>query len=175
MEALKSYVRTIKPPSLQEVARAAPRLASFSSLAALRAGSRVAPTLGELAKWWTDPRQPSTPFDATPLSAKNWAAIGSNPPTHHPSCMPPPPVPGHSLPPSGGAAGATGWGGSAASPVTASDSAEAFDAQSVTSALLAAQRVIDSCAPTHIADRDSRSAAAGRPATPSSLPPRRSR
>jgi len=175
MEALKSYVRTIKPPPLHEVARAAPRLASLSSLAGLRAGSRVAPTPGELARRRADPRQPSTPFDATPLRANNWVAIGSNPPTHHPSRMPLPPVPGHSLPPSGGAAGAAGSGGSAASPVTASDSAEAFDAQSVTSALLAAQRVIDSCAPTHIADRDSRSAAAGGPATPSSLPPRRSR
>jgi len=175
MEALKSYVRTIKPQPLHEVARAAPRLASLSSLAGLRAGSRVAPTPGELARRRADPRQPGTPFDATPRRPNNWVATGSNPPTHHPSRMPPPPVPGHSLLPSGGAAGAAGSGGSAASPVTASDSAEAFDAQSVTAALLAAQRVIDSCAPPRIADSESRSGAAGGPAIPSSLPPRRTR
>jgi len=138
VEALKIYVRTIKPSPLNAVARAASRLASLSSLVGLRAGSRVARTSKELARRRADPRQPSTPFDATPFRANNWVVIGSDPPTHHPSRMPPPPVPGRSFPPSGGATDAVGSGGSAASPGPASDRAKAFDAQSAISALLAA-------------------------------------
>jgi len=172
-EALKSYIRNIKPQPLHEVARTTPRLASLSAMAGLRAVSRVAPTPGELARRRADPRQANTPFDATPHRPNNWVATGSNPPTHHPSRMPPPPVPGHSLLPSGGSSGAVGSGAAAASPASERDSADAFDAQSVTAALLAAQRVIDSCAPARIADRDSESGAGGRQAAPSPMPVRR--
>jgi len=89
--------------------------------------------------------------------------------------MPPPPVPGNSFLPSGGSSDAVCSGAAAASPASERYSADAFDAQSVTAALLSAQLVIDSCAPARIADRDSESGAAGRQAAPSPMPVRRTR
>jgi len=166
-EALKTYIRKIKPQPLHQVSRPTPRLASLASLSALQAGPRVTPTPGQLAGRRADPRRPGAPFDATPTRLRSWVAIGSNPPTHHLSRMPPLPVGGSSLTASRGASGVSGSGASTGSRTNmVGDSAEEFDAQSVQAALLAARRVIDSCAPIRSPEREPRSGEAAEPAAP---------
>ena len=166
MEALKTYIRSFKPQPLHQVARTAPPVASLASVANLRAVARVPPTPGEQAMRLADPRRPNSAFNATPLRPSNWVATGSNPPTHHHSRMPPPPFPGASHAPPAGSTGASERGAHAASSGgTAFASAAAFDSQSVRDALLAAQRVIESCAPTSSPERSARPSATSRPAT----------
>ena len=175
-KALKAYILMITPQPLHKFARPAPRLESLAELSAIRAGPRVAPTPGELARRRADPRQPGTSFYCTPRRLRDWVSIGFNPPTHHPSRMPPLPVRGSSLPPSRGVSGASGSGAVTASPANVlGDTTEAFDAQSVQAAVLAARRVIDSCAPTRSPDRDPRSTVAVEAANPPDMPTRRTR
>jgi len=172
--ALKAYILTITPQPLHEVAQPAPRLESLAELSAITAGPRVAPTSGELARRRVDPRQPGTTFYCTPRRLRDWVCIGSNPASHHPSRMPPLLVRGSSLPPSRGVSGASGSGAVTASPANVlGDTAEAFDAQSVKAALLAARSVIDSCAPTRSPDRDALSIVAVEAASPLDVPTHR--
>jgi len=166
-EAPKTYIRKIKPQPLHQVSRPTPRLASLDSFSALRDGPRGTLTPGQLAGRRADPRRPGAPFNTTPTRPRNWVAIGSNPPTHHPSRMPPLPVGGSSLTASRGASGVSGSGASSGSRTNmVGDSAEEFDVQSVQAALLAARRVIDSCAPTRSPEREPRSGVAAERAGP---------
>jgi len=166
MEARKTYIRSFKKQPLHQVARTAPLVASLDSVANFRAVARVAPTPGEQAMRLADPRRPNSACNATPLRPSNWVATGSNRPTQHYSRMPPPPLPGASHAPPAGSTGTSERGANAASSEgTAGASAAAFDSQSVRDALLTAQRVIESCAPTSSPERSARPSATSRPAT----------